>query len=59
MSKISPLLGAALLAFAGCAGQGPSAPVATTTAPAPPATPDPKGVGLDVADLFGVGIGVR
>jgi putative endopeptidase len=51
MPKISPLLGAALLALAGCAGSGPTAPVATTTAPAAPTTPDPKGVGLDVADI--------
>jgi putative endopeptidase len=53
MPKINPLLGAALLALAGCAGSGPAAPVATTTtSPAVPAAPaDPKGVGLDVADI--------
>ena len=51
MPKLHPLLGATLLALAGCAGSGPAAPVATTTAPAAPTTPDPKGVGLDVADL--------
>jgi len=51
MPKIHPLLGAALLALAGCASSSPSAPVATATTPAPPAATDPKGVGLDVADL--------
>jgi putative endopeptidase len=38
-----------LLALAGCAGSGPAAPVATTSTA--PATPEPKGVGLDVADI--------
>jgi putative endopeptidase len=48
------LFGAGLLGLASCAGSGPAAPVATTTAPATAATtasPAPKGVGLDVADL--------
>ncbi|MGI4867525.1 MAG: M13 family metallopeptidase [Janthinobacterium lividum] len=49
--KFHSLLGASLLALAGCAGSGPAAPVATATTPAPPAVPSPKGVGLDVADL--------
>jgi putative endopeptidase len=53
MPKFSPLLGATLLALAGCAGSGPATPVAsTTTPPAAPAAPtDPKSVGLDVADI--------
>ena len=49
--KHSFWLGASLLALAGCAGSGPAAPVATTVPAAAPAAPDPKGVGLDVADL--------
>jgi putative endopeptidase len=46
-------LSTGLVGLAGCASSGPAAPAtaATTTAPASTSTPDPKGVGLDVADL--------
>ncbi|MGI4742227.1 MAG: M13 family metallopeptidase [Janthinobacterium lividum] len=47
------VLGAGLLGLAGCASSGPATPATAVVAAAPASTPtpDPKGVGLDVADL--------
>jgi putative endopeptidase len=51
--KTSLVLSAGLLVLASCASSGPAAPSTATTSTALTATttPDPKGVGLDVADL--------
>ena len=53
MAKLPFLFGAGLLALVSCAGSRSASPptAAATTAPTPTTAPDPKGVGLDVADL--------